>query len=164
MDLFILYLYLTLTSKALLAAKRQQVNDARALMAATAANPTILPDNETECDDDEPSSMRAYQDMSENEHMMSNMRLHVERERVTMADKNKLIKEQLQVFFLKPTFGCWLKKALAAALEATRDDAKTTVVDRQHQENILLGRDKFKTLRAIKSGNTKSRVAAFEDL
>jgi hypothetical protein len=39
---------------------------------------------------------------------------------------------------------------------------KQTINDKVHQENVKEGRDKYKTLREIRLGNTKKRIDAFE--
>ena len=45
-----------------------------------------------------------------------------------------------------------------------RDETQKTREDELHQENILAGRDKYKTLRQIRQGNTKQRIDEFESL
>jgi hypothetical protein len=42
--------------------------------------------------------------------------------------------------------------------------AKLTKLDELHISNVASGRDKFKTLKQIRSGNTKSRVLDFEKM
>jgi len=37
-------------------------------------------------------------------------------------------------------------------------------MDQLHKENVKQGRDKYKTLREIRKGNTKRRVDQFENL
>jgi len=51
-----------------------------------------------------------------------------------------------------------LKKDLAG----TKDETKETAMDRLHKENVKQGRDKYKTLREIRKGNTKRRVDQFD--
>lgn len=53
---------------------------------------------------------------------------------------------------------------LKAELEETRDDSKETTEDKLHKENVRQGRDKYKTLREIRKGNTKRRVDQFENM
>lgn len=53
-----------------------------------------------------------------------------------------------------------LKKDLAHSL----DETKETVMDKIHRENVRQGRDKYKTLREIRKGNTKRRVDQFENM
>ncbi|KAK2715391.1 moesin/ezrin/radixin homolog 1-like isoform X2 [Artemia franciscana] len=71
-------------------------------------------------------------------------------ERRTMAEKNERLKSQL--------------KALKQDLAVTRDENKQTQMDKIHQENVKQGRDKYKTLREIRTGNTKRRVDQFENM
>ncbi|KAL3218963.1 hypothetical protein MRX96_031227 [Rhipicephalus microplus] len=53
---------------------------------------------------------------------------------------------------------------LSKELSAMKDDAKLTRNDILHQENVRQGRDKYKTLREIRKGNTKRRVDQFENM
>ena len=57
-----------------------------------------------------------------------------------------------------------LSQALTSELASTRDDTKTTQLDLLHTENMKQGRDKYKTLRQIRQGNTKTRVEQFENM
>ncbi|TMS14532.1 Radixin, partial [Larimichthys crocea] len=52
--------------------------------------------------------------------------------------------------------------ALSSELAIARDETKKTVNDMIHAENMKAGRDKYKTLRQIRSGNTKQRIDEFE--
>lgn len=49
-------------------------------------------------------------------------------------------------------------------LAVSRDDTKETANDKIHRENVRQGRDKYKTLREIRKGNTKRRVDQFENM
>ncbi|XP_026227314.1 moesin-like [Anabas testudineus] len=71
-----------------------------------------------------------------------------EEERMTETEKN----ERLQKHLL----------ALSSELANARDESKKTVNDIIHAENMKAGRDKYKTLRQIRSGNTKQRIDEFE--
>lgn len=73
-----------------------------------------------------------------------------EEERVTEAQKNDRVKQQLQ--------------ALSSELAQARDDTKKTQNDMLHAENVRAGRDKYKTLRQIRQGNTKQRIDEFESM
>ncbi|XP_072310538.1 ezrin b [Eucyclogobius newberryi] len=73
-----------------------------------------------------------------------------EEERLTEAEKNQRVQEQL--------------KALTSELAHARDDSKKTANDILHSENVRVGRDKYKTLRQIRQGNTKQRIDEFEAL
>ncbi|ODN03767.1 Moesin/ezrin/radixin 1 [Orchesella cincta] len=70
--------------------------------------------------------------------------------RTTQAEKNERLQAQLRM----------LKQDLAES----RDDSKETTLDKIHKENVKQGRDKYKTLREIRKGNTKRRVDQFENM
>nr|CAH7726442.1 unnamed protein product [Callosobruchus chinensis] len=71
-------------------------------------------------------------------------------DRRTLAERNERLQDQLQA----------LKKDLAQS----RDETKETAMDKIHRENVRQGRDKYKTLREIRKGNTKRRVDQFENM
>ncbi|XP_031703722.1 radixin-like [Anarrhichthys ocellatus] len=73
-----------------------------------------------------------------------------EEERLTEAEKNQRLQKQLL--------------ALSSELAEARDDNKKTQNDLLHAENRRVGRDKYKTLRQIRMGNTKQRIDEFESL
>ncbi|KAK9534118.1 hypothetical protein VZT92_009187 [Zoarces viviparus] len=73
-----------------------------------------------------------------------------EEERLTEAEKNQRLQKQLL--------------ALSSELAEARDDNKKTQNDLLHAENRRVGRDKYKTLRQIRMGNTKQRIDEFEAL
>ncbi|XP_067222859.1 ezrin a isoform X1 [Chanodichthys erythropterus] len=73
-----------------------------------------------------------------------------EEERITEAEKNERVQKQLM--------------ALSSELADARDNSKKTQNDILHNENVLAGRDKYKTLRQIRMGNTKQRIDEFEAL
>uniref|UniRef100_A0A665WJ97 FERM domain-containing protein n=1 Tax=Echeneis naucrates TaxID=173247 RepID=A0A665WJ97_ECHNA len=73
-----------------------------------------------------------------------------EEDRLTEAEKNERVQKQL--------------KALTSELAQARDDSKNTQNDLLHSENVRAGRDKYKTLRQIRQGNTKQRIDEFEAL
>ena len=64
------------------------------------------------------------------------------------------MKESLYMFFFL--------QMLSSELQGTRDESKLTRIDILHGENVRAGRDKYKTLRQIRMGNTKQRVDEFE--
>uniref|UniRef100_A0A8C8DSA3 FERM domain-containing protein n=1 Tax=Oryzias sinensis TaxID=183150 RepID=A0A8C8DSA3_9TELE len=76
--------------------------------------------------------------------------LRSEEERVTEAQKNERVKQQLQT--------------LTSELAHARDETKKTQNDVLHAENVKAGRDKYKTLRQIRQGNTKQRIDEFESM
>ncbi|XP_051876914.1 moesin a [Pristis pectinata] len=73
-----------------------------------------------------------------------------EEERLTEAEKNLRVQKQLQ--------------ALTSELAQARDETKKTRNDMLHAENLKAGRDKYKTLRQIRQGNTKQRIDEFESM
>ncbi|XP_019961209.1 ezrin a [Paralichthys olivaceus] len=73
-----------------------------------------------------------------------------EEERLTEAEKNERLRKKLS--------------ALSSELEKARDENKDTQNDLLHAENVRVGRDKYKTLRQIRQGNTKQRIDEFEAL
>ncbi|KAM6915703.1 ezrin b [Xenentodon cancila] len=73
-----------------------------------------------------------------------------EEDRLTEAEKNERVQKQL--------------KALTSELAHARDESKNTQNDLLHCENVRAGRDKYKTLRQIRQGNTKQRIDEFEAL
>ncbi|OXB62649.1 hypothetical protein ASZ78_006468 [Callipepla squamata] len=72
-----------------------------------------------------------------------------EEQRTTEAEKNERVQKHLKK-----------KTKLANA----RDETKKTANDMIHAENMRLGRDKYKTLRQIRQGNTKQRIDEFESM
>ncbi|XP_063299371.1 ezrin [Pelobates fuscus] len=73
-----------------------------------------------------------------------------EEERITEAQKNERVQKQLM--------------ALTNELSQARDETKKTHNDMLHTENLKVGRDKYKTLRQIRQGNTKQRIDEFESM
>lgn len=55
-------------------------------------------------------------------------------------------------------------QALKDDLISVQDSEKITANDRIHEENLASGRDKFKTLKLIRQGNTKKRIDEFESM
>ena len=53
-------------------------------------------------------------------------------------------------------------QSLSADLASSKVQHNVTHNDVLHQQNIAQGRDKYKTLRQIRQGNTKQRVDMFE--
>jgi hypothetical protein len=57
-----------------------------------------------------------------------------------------------------------LLQALKDDLDSVQNSSKITDNDRLHQQNLDEGRDKYKTLKAIRQGNTKKRIDEFESM
>ena len=53
---------------------------------------------------------------------------------------------------------------MRANLEEAKDETKETEADRQYKVLVENDRDKFKTLREIRSGHTKRRIDKFENM
>jgi len=70
--------------------------------------------------------------------------------RKTEAEKNKQLQQQLQ--------------ALKFQLSDLKDSEKLSQLDLIHAENVKAGRDKYKTLKQIRLGNTRDRIDQFEAL
>ncbi|XP_057678742.1 radixin isoform X2 [Corythoichthys intestinalis] len=81
---------------------------------------------------------------------VSHLDLRSEEARITEAQKNERVKKQLQT--------------LSSELAEARDETKKTPNDVLHAENVKAGRDKYKTLRQIRQGNTKQRIDEFESM
>uniref|UniRef100_F1KX42 Moesin/ezrin/radixin homolog 1 n=1 Tax=Ascaris suum TaxID=6253 RepID=F1KX42_ASCSU len=73
-----------------------------------------------------------------------------ELDRMTATEQNISLKHKLE--------------ALTADLEAVKDAQQVTEYDLLHMENKRAGRDKYKTLRQIRGGNTKRRIDQYENM
>eukprot|EP00054_Salpingoeca_dolichothecata_P012615 m.69953 g.69953 ORF g.69953 m.69953 type:complete len:598 (+) comp20032_c0_seq1:539-2332(+) len=149
----------------LLDAKRQQIEDAKAYMNATSTpvsltvaepeaihrgvgaggNPKSSANASTSQDVDNESA-----DLTNGQELTSAQLQRSEEERTTQLAKNRKMREQLA--------------ALGADLDQAKDSSKLSKLDLLHQENVAAGKDKFKTLRQIRSGNTKTRILDFENM
>lgn len=61
-------------------------------------------------------------------------------------------------------FALFLLQALKDELGSVQNANKVTENDRLHQQNVASGRDKYKTLKMIRQGNTKKRIDEFESM
>ncbi|XP_046656221.1 moesin/ezrin/radixin homolog 1-like [Daphnia pulicaria] len=133
-------------------ARRRQEEAAAALIAATTTsqhqhvNEGDHDEGEDEDEDTPNGDISAGNDLI-SESDINSIRDPVE-DRLTLAEKNERLQNQLKM----------LKKDLAG----TKDETKETAMDRLHKENVKQGRDKYKTLREIRKGNTKRRVDQFD--
>lgn len=116
-------------------------DELKSVMSATAGGAS-----ENEHDEHDESSAEASAELSNDgvAHQRS------EEERLTETQKNERVQKQLQ--------------ALSSELAQARDDSKKTQNDVLHAENVKAGRDKYKTLRQIRQGNTKQRIDEFESM
>ncbi|XP_075054991.1 radixin [Mixophyes fleayi] len=101
-------------------------------------------ENEHEHDEQDENSAEASAELM-SEGVMNH---RSEEERLTETQKNERVKKQLQT--------------LSSELAHARDETKKTQNDVLHAENVKAGRDKYKTLRQIRQGNTKQRIDEFE--
>ncbi|XP_006833870.1 PREDICTED: radixin isoform X3 [Chrysochloris asiatica] len=106
--------------------------------------PPVIPPTENEHDEHDENTAEASAELPY-EGVMNH---RSEEERVTETQKNERVKKQLQ--------------ALSSELAQARDETKKTQNDVLHAENVKAGRDKYKTLRQIRQGNTKQRIDEFE--
>nr|XP_053641831.1 moesin/ezrin/radixin homolog 1-like isoform X2 [Cherax quadricarinatus] len=127
--------------------RRKQEEASAALIAATSTpqHLNIAEQEDTEENDDIPNGDISKELYTSDEPIEDPIE-----ERRTLAERNERLQNQL--------------KALKHDLESTRDTEKETTMDKIHKENVRQGRDKYKTLREIRKGNTKRRVDQFENL
>uniref|UniRef100_A0A3Q3NA54 Radixin-like n=1 Tax=Mastacembelus armatus TaxID=205130 RepID=A0A3Q3NA54_9TELE len=104
----------------------------------------------TESEHDEQDENHAEASAELSNDGVSQLDLRSEEARVTEAQKNERVKKQLQT--------------LSSELAEARDETKKTQNDVLHAENVKAGRDKYKTLRQIRQGNTKQRIDEFESM
>lgn len=132
-------------------ARRKQTEAAAALLAATTTPSHHHVEEEEEMDNEEElvNGENGNQDFSKDFDTDEHIKDPVE-ERRTLAERNERLHDQL--------------KALKQDLALSRDDTMETANDKIHRENVRQGRDKYKTLREIRKGNTKRRVDQFENM
>ncbi|VVC36066.1 FERM conserved site,Ezrin/radixin/moesin, C-terminal,FERM/acyl-CoA-binding protein, 3-helical [Cinara cedri] len=128
-------------------ARRKQEEAAAAALAATATpkHHHVTEDENENDDNDEMVNGHESQDLDTDMDIVDPVE-----ERRTLAERNERLQDQLKM----------LKQDLAQS----RDDTKETAMDKIHRENVRQGRDKYKTLREIRKGNTKRRVDQFENM
>ncbi|KAM0732012.1 Merlin [Formica fusca] len=76
--------------------------------------------------------------------------LEIEKERSDYWEKSKNLQEQL--------------RELRSEIEVLKVGEKQCELDQLHEEQVRLGENKYSTLKKVKSGSTKARVAFFEEL
>lgn len=106
--------------------------------------PPVITTGYNENDEQDENSAEASAELS-SEGVMNH---RSEEDRLTETQKNERVKKQLQ--------------ALSSELAQARDESRKTQNDVLHAENVKAGRDKYKTLRQIRQGNTKQRIDEFE--
>jgi len=130
-------------------ARKRQEEASEALIAAT-TTPKHHHLQEMDYDDDDDEEKMTNGDLSRDlRNDEDDLRDPVD-ERLTLAEKNERLQGQL--------------RSLKEDLANTRDDQQETTMDKIHRENVKQGRDKYKTLREVRKGNTKRRVDQFENM
>ncbi|XP_067014771.1 merlin [Anabrus simplex] len=95
-----------------------------------------------------PADLTSYDLITDGD--MEQLSLEIEKERVEYLEKSKHLQEQL--------------RELRSEIEVLKVGEKQTELDQLHEEQVRLGENKYSTLRKVKSGSTKARVAFFEEL
>ncbi|XP_054273982.1 merlin-like [Macrosteles quadrilineatus] len=81
---------------------------------------------------------------------MKQLSLEIEKERVEYLEKSKHLQNQL--------------RDLRTEIEVLKVGEKQSELDALHNEQVRMGETKYSTLKKVKSGSTKARVAFFEEL
>ena len=81
-----------------------------------------------------------------------------------VIDTNRIHKKIIVPFVKKKKIQIFNFTKKISLFSVTRDDSGETTMDRIHKENVKQGRDKYKTLREVRKGNTKRRVDQFENM
>jgi len=95
-----------------------------------------------------PADLTAYDLITDGD--MEQLSLEIEKERVEYLEKSKHLQDQL--------------RELRSEIEVLKVGEKQSELDHLHDEQVRLGETKYSTLRKVKSGSTKARVAFFEEL
>uniref|UniRef100_A0A2M4BIK6 Moesin/ezrin/radixin homolog 1 n=1 Tax=Anopheles marajoara TaxID=58244 RepID=A0A2M4BIK6_9DIPT len=131
------------------AIRKQNMAAAALLAATTTPKHHHVEEEEEENEEELVNGENGTQDFSKDFDTDEHIKDPVE-ERRTLAERNERLQDQL--------------KALKQDLALSRDDTMETPNDKIHRENVRQGRDKYKTLREIRKGNTKRRVDQFENM
>ncbi|KAK7580608.1 hypothetical protein V9T40_001237 [Parthenolecanium corni] len=94
------------------------------------------------------SDLTSYDLVTETD--MQQLSLEIEKERVDYLEKSKHLQDQL--------------RDLRSEIEVLKVGEKQSEFDLIHDEQVRMGENKYSTLKRVKSGSTKSRVAFFEEL
>ncbi|XP_014661700.1 PREDICTED: merlin-like [Priapulus caudatus] len=102
------------------------------------------------CHDDAGSAGETTELMMEQDMAIEDLSLEIERERVEYVERSRSLQDQLN--------------DLKSEIEELKLEDRQTSMDRLHEENHQNGETKFITLKKIRSGTTRARVAFFEEL
>uniref|UniRef100_A0A6M2DFR6 Moesin/ezrin/radixin homolog 1 n=1 Tax=Xenopsylla cheopis TaxID=163159 RepID=A0A6M2DFR6_XENCH len=92
--------------------------------------------------------INSYEMLEDSE--VEQLSLEIEKEREDYLEKSKHLQKQL--------------KELRSEIEVLKVSEKQCSLDNVHAEQVRLGETKYSTLRKVKCGSTKARVAFFEEL
>ncbi|XP_043262157.1 ezrin/radixin/moesin family protein merlin isoform X1 [Colletes latitarsis] len=95
-----------------------------------------------------PTDLTSYDLIADGD--VDQLSLEIEKERVDYWEKSKHLQEQL--------------RELRTEIEVMKVGEKQCELDQLHEEQVRLGENKYSTLKKVKSGSTKARVAFFEEL
>ncbi|XP_015518267.1 merlin isoform X2 [Neodiprion pinetum] len=95
-----------------------------------------------------PADLTSYDLIADGD--VDQLSLEIEKERVDYWEKSKHLQEQL--------------RELRSEIEVMKVGEKQCELDQLHEEQVRLGENKYSTLKKVKSGSTKARVAFFEEL
>ncbi|XP_011298566.1 merlin isoform X1 [Fopius arisanus] len=95
-----------------------------------------------------PSDLTSYDLIADGD--VDQLSLEIEKERVDYWEKSKHLQEQL--------------RELRSEIEVMKVGEKQCELDQLHEEQVRMGENKYSTLKKVKSGSTKARVAFFEEL
>lgn len=95
-----------------------------------------------------PADLTSYDLIADGD--VDRLSLEIEKERVDYWEKSKHLQEQL--------------RELRSEIEVMKVGEKQCELDQLHDEQVRLGENKYSTLKKVKSGSTKARVAFFEEL
>lgn len=94
------------------------------------------------------TDLTSYELMADGD--IQQLSLEIEKERVEYLEKSKHLKNQL--------------RELRSEIEVLKVDEKQSELDQLHEDQVRMGETKYSTLKKVKSGSTKARVAFYEEL
>ncbi|XP_029943072.1 moesin-like [Salarias fasciatus] len=109
--------------------------------------------------------MQLTEQMSAKPMEKGNYKLRCHRDQLSIRGWIKQLKQTcLHLTYLLSLQTIFLFEALTSDLAGARDDSMRTQNDLLYAENVRVGRDKYKTLRQIRQGNTRQKIDQFESM